>query len=715
MPLDRLLLAVGLLIDLYFMFLCGYYCCVGCDTHSSRFQDLTNAFRASHLTLRDRQEFLMKEDAWKHTPFDPLDKLKIDELRKELQARGIPTLNKKKPELLQNLQNIQRGVANFPALTNNTPLNDLGLDNYEVFPTEPLHDLKGHFSHLITEALKKAPTQTQSLIKKVTDTILNKTTLRASVFRKAATLIYSHLNENPEADKQYVELFRTAAEISELFYSHDYQRSDASILRLYNVTYIHAKLCKELFGDTQNSAFFGRYFHSIVTHSPLVYRLISLRSVNTEMQERVFGQFKQITKSTSNQKPNGVLTNILIRWQEEAKAHCVTLSAPESEISKLAQALPSKTNTVIPSSWLEHSDYQAHLERISDYLYPGPNMWWKQTQRGIEFCDIDSGQTNHLGLQYQHKMHFRSSTLTTVYEQQYQAWEQCINDGTNLPAKNIRCYKSDGTFLRTIDYPLPDDEDTTSHSLSHPTPETTTTLTLGSHSNPETTATLTLGSHPTPETTATLTLGSHPTPETTATLTLGSHPTPETTATLTLGSHPTPETTATLTLGSHPTPETTTTLTLGSHPTPETTTTLTLGSHSTPETTTTLTLGSHPTTSTHKCITSGTLTEEQSAESQAKTMKTTFGRTLVTVMPVTNTLLKFDRLRHKHKQLKTSHRPVPSSLKKDLQELSHELKQQLQLEHELILRDAHKSSTQRHKLNIIRKVLHNEWNIQMHS
>lgn len=34
----------------------GYYCCVGCDAHSSRFDDLPYCFHARHLTLSEHQE-----------------------------------------------------------------------------------------------------------------------------------------------------------------------------------------------------------------------------------------------------------------------------------------------------------------------------------------------------------------------------------------------------------------------------------------------------------------------------------------------------------------------------------------------------------------------------------------------------------------------------------------------------------------------------------
>ncbi len=45
----------------------------------------------------------------------------------------------------------------------------------------------------------------------------------------------------------------------------------------------------------------GRYFHALTNHAPLLHRIISPRLLNTEVQERMFGQCKSITRSTSNQ------------------------------------------------------------------------------------------------------------------------------------------------------------------------------------------------------------------------------------------------------------------------------------------------------------------------------------------------------------------------------------------------------------------------------
>ena len=95
------------------------------------------------------------------------------------------------------------------------------------------------------------------------------------------------------------------------------------------------------------------------------------------MQERMFEQCKGITRNTSNQHPNHVISNVMIRIQEERKAHHSTLAnlkAQESEVHRLALVFGPKQNTIIPKAWLTHSavHFQAHLERIGDFLSAGP-------------------------------------------------------------------------------------------------------------------------------------------------------------------------------------------------------------------------------------------------------------------------------------------------------------------------------------------------------
>ena len=54
--------------------------------------------------------------------------------------------------------------------TTQASLDTLGLQLYEVFPTEPLHDLKGHFSNIIDEALHVAPTETKAVVQHIKQT-----------------------------------------------------------------------------------------------------------------------------------------------------------------------------------------------------------------------------------------------------------------------------------------------------------------------------------------------------------------------------------------------------------------------------------------------------------------------------------------------------------------------------------------------------------------
>jgi len=172
------------------------------------------------------KKFLLEGETWKHNPINPLCKLKVAELCTELTKRGIETAGKKKAQLQEDLDNLQKGISNFPALIQNTPqvsLATLGLQQYEVFPSEPLHDLKGHFNNTI-EALNLAPTETRAVIQHIKQTVLNKSILRASDYRKAVIPIYNLLrcdNSHPS----YKELFRTAAELLEILYSPDSQRS----------------------------------------------------------------------------------------------------------------------------------------------------------------------------------------------------------------------------------------------------------------------------------------------------------------------------------------------------------------------------------------------------------------------------------------------------------------------------------------------------------
>ena len=203
---------------------------------------------------------------------------------------------------------------------------------------------------------------------------------------------------------------------------------------------------------------FGRYFHALTTYSPLLNRIIAPRLLNTEMEERMFGQCKAITRNTSNQHANDIITNILVYIQYEHKrvaAETNTVKNQESEVLKLAQALRGKENTVIPMEWLQHMSvhYQAHLEMISDYLLQGPGIWWQYVEDGVEFFDV---HIPHPQLQTQTPSahHFRSLTLGDVDTYLLSKWEQCQEEKIELPAQYIRTYQTNGDSNSIISNPV---------------------------------------------------------------------------------------------------------------------------------------------------------------------------------------------------------------------------------------------------------------------
>ena len=51
------------------------------------------------------------------------------------------------------------------------------MNHYEISPTEPLHDLKGHFANIIDETLEIGNRDVKRAVKEVKDTLLNKETV----------------------------------------------------------------------------------------------------------------------------------------------------------------------------------------------------------------------------------------------------------------------------------------------------------------------------------------------------------------------------------------------------------------------------------------------------------------------------------------------------------------------------------------------------------
>ena len=169
----------------------------------------------------------------------------------------------------------------------------------------------------------------------------------------------------------------------------------------------------------------------------------------------MFNQMKQITKASSSQKTDHVITNILIRIQEEATCKASdAFKSQESEVEKLAKALGKRQNSIIPFSWIEKTPthYQAHLERISDFLLLGKSAWWTRTSDGIEFLDGATSPTSNETGPCLH--HYRTATLSDVDCHLQKCWEECVQKGILLPAITTRVYtESDRNPLSLLQLP----------------------------------------------------------------------------------------------------------------------------------------------------------------------------------------------------------------------------------------------------------------------
>lgn len=383
----------------------GHYPCTACQTHVHQFNDLSHAFRMETITLVDHQRFMLAGKAWQRggtRPFQGLDKLKLQtELKAHVQsgsytreplAKHLTLMTKK--ELEAEFTDLKKGYCNFPALIASNPEGSpakIHIQQYEVAPTEPLHDFKGHMANIIGEIRHKATGKIKEEVEKVYTTTLKKDTTRGVDYRKAAVLL-SNVFDRVCPDDELHRLFNTAVQICEIMCSRETNRCQRLLLRLHNLTVQHAVQYVDMFyapKSISKEKMFGGYFHSLSVHAAILYREVALRSINTELQERMFNSCNNITLTTSNRQANSMLNNILVRVQMESQVVNTTLQKQEGEIRSLASSLKQFTNSKFSSEWIKRHPHiwQAHLERISDFLLCGPGTWWKDNGDSIEFFD----------------------------------------------------------------------------------------------------------------------------------------------------------------------------------------------------------------------------------------------------------------------------------------------------------------------------------------
>ena len=196
-------------------------------------------------------------------------------------------------------------------------------------------------------------------------------------------------------------LLRTLSEIQRILYLGDDFRTPKEILRLHNVCFEHFILLKKLIRIEKLSAkmtrdkLYGKYKHNLLVHSPLQYRLVSGESINCEDEERFFNWIKNITQSTTNNRPGHLIGNLIVRLEVESQCRekYEFDSAKDSVLQEIhclgVNLHADERNSIFRYEYIQENsaDWQSHLQRISDFLI-FENKWWKKTDFGIEFFDF---------------------------------------------------------------------------------------------------------------------------------------------------------------------------------------------------------------------------------------------------------------------------------------------------------------------------------------
>ncbi len=431
----------------------GIYKCGSCGCKDVLMDDQAHALQCPRRSLAEIQSIatagVVGKQALKTKPFD---KLKVAELRDELRARGLGECeNVLKPELSSTLQDILRGVQRVPSLLLADPTQDLStlnLEHYDVLDSEPLHDLKGHFHNIMTELPRILPSDLQCKTEDLLTATLSKDKVTGSDLRKTLIQLYLLLS-NTNASAPVVRLLQTAVKIGEILYSTEEHRTPRQVLQLYNHCWVHHELCRDLFAkpkEVSRTAMFGIYLHSLTAHSPQQYEVVCQRSVNTENQERLFGQTRSIALATTNRQPQNIIPHVLLRLQAKKEVDQLWQSVrnAESQVRSAAAHVPRFSQTFVSQQFIRRrrSSWQAHLQRISPYLVKGSGVWWKGVEDGYLFADGDSDPDYRP--EGPNVLHIRSSTIQDVLTRQKACWDTIISTPVEVPAESIRLYTPAG-------------------------------------------------------------------------------------------------------------------------------------------------------------------------------------------------------------------------------------------------------------------------------
>ena len=125
-------------------------------------------------------------------------------------------------------------------------------------------------------------------------------------------------------------------------------------------------------------------------------------------------------------------------------------------------------DTIFSSQFIAENElvFQRHLQRVADYLLPGPGVWWSHSADGsVCFQDsIGNPETRPDGPKV---AHFRSSSVAEEVKKVQTAWKECLELKVELPIKRVRFEDSNGQ-LKYVKWP-PTERDVVGAADDHDT------------------------------------------------------------------------------------------------------------------------------------------------------------------------------------------------------------------------------------------------------
>lgn len=372
----------------------GNFRCPG-GVHAADHYDLSVALGCGHRTLSEVAEVI--ERGTLHTRKQGiilnLNDLSKDELEKEVRDRKLHpgstsyyTCNR---NVLQDLLVAElKGIQRYPALLqfrNQFSLESMNCQRYEVCNLEFMHDFVNVFSHLIDEL----PCHFSTLDLKAFFEAAkgDKPKLRAVDARQMAIKLFLYLDSLEYCPVELKRLSQYLVEISEIGYSLEERRCPRQVLRFHNLTFCFAMLVEEIVSSSPRkvTSMYGIHFHNIVTHAPVVHRIVAIRSLLAEQDESLIYKLKKITDSTSNRRPESVIENAITRLSVIQNDDNI-VTPDDSIISKDARQFRRAGNCVIPRKWMNENTacVAAHFQKIADFL---AKDWWQWRGQDVVFKD----------------------------------------------------------------------------------------------------------------------------------------------------------------------------------------------------------------------------------------------------------------------------------------------------------------------------------------